>query len=318
MRIVMDGDPGSDDAIAMLVALAAQEIEVLGITTVGGNAPVAEVTDNALRLVEFLGAETPVYAGSAEPLDGRAAYGSEAFTTEGRHRKQVAGLALPATEAKPAGEAVDFLVDCFTSAGDDEVTLVATGPLTNVARALEREPRLAKKLRQVILMGGAHDSGNVTAAAEFNFWADPLAAKAVFDAHLPDVIMFPLDATRTAPLTITDCERFEAVGGEPGRFVAGLIRQRIDEGIQAGSDGKSCPIHDLLCVAQVLEPVIVQSEKCFVAVEAAAELTRGRSVIDTRPWRRGEGDVQVVWRADAWAVAGVVEAALRRLAPPAA
>jgi inosine-uridine nucleoside N-ribohydrolase len=317
MKVVMDGDPGSDDAIAMLVAIGSPEIELVGITTVGGNAAVADVTDNALRLVSFLGAKTPVYAGSVEPLDGRAAYGSKAFTTPDRRRTQVTGLDLPAVEASRAGEAVDFLIDCFSSSGGEDLTLIATGPLTNLARALDRKPALQKAIPHLILMGGAHDSGNVTASAEFNFWADPVAAKAVFDAHLADVVMFPLDATRSAPLTLADCQRFEAVGGGPGHFVAELIRQRIAEGAQAGSDGNSCPVHDLLCIAQVLEPVIVQSERCFVEVEADGSLTRGRSVIDTRPWRRGEGDVTVAWKANAWVVAGVVEAALRQLAAPA-
>jgi hypothetical protein len=229
MRIVMDGDSGSDDAIAMLVAIGAPEIQLVGITTVGGNAAVADVTDNALRLVKFLGAETPVYAGSAEPIDGRGAYGSEVFTTRDRRRAQVAGLNLPAAKGAQAGHAVDFLIDCFASSGGEDVTLIATGPLTNLARALDRKPALREAIPHLILMGGAHDSGNVTASAEFNFWADPVAAKAVFDAHLADVVMFP---ARRHPLGAADARRLRAVRG--GRRGAWPLRRRVDSTADRG------------------------------------------------------------------------------------
>jgi purine nucleosidase len=306
--LLMDCSPGTDDAVAIVTAVTAPGIDLLGVTTVGASRSVAEVTDNAVRLLDFVGCPAPVVAGAGQPSRGGEAYGSAGFGGGAGRRP---GLGLPPSPRTPAdGEAADFITRTARR-HPGEVTLLATGPLTNVAAALAREPGLFDLLRAVVVMGGGDRRSNITAAAEFNFWSDPEAAHAVLSAAGANLTLITLDATLSAPLSLGDAERFETHGGPAGTFAASMLRERIAKPRTTGADGRTAPVHDAVCVAALLDDAVVRTaDRCHVTVCVDDGPTRGRSVIDTRPWRRGTGDVQVVWRADRRVVGQVVLEAL--------
>jgi len=270
--IVIDCDPGHDDAIAILLALASPEVELLGITTVHGNQTLDKTTENALRVLELAGrSDIPVARGADRPLVRELSVAAHVHGESG-----LDGPALPEASAAPIDQhAVEFLAERVT----DETVLVPVGPLTNVALALERDVRPAR----IILMGGAIAEGNMTPAAEFNIWADPEAAQQVFHAGVP-VTMVGLDVTHRALLTPEWSERFRA-DGRLGVFVAELVdffkqyHQRT-----YGWDG--APVHDALALAHVIRPELLQTQRRNVEVELQSELTRGRTVVDL--WRRTE------------------------------
>ncbi len=269
--IVLDCDPGHDDAIALLLALASpEEVELIGVTTVHGNQTIEKTTDNALRVLELAGrSDVPVARGAERPLVREPATASHVHGESG-----LDGPELPPATASPVDEpAVDFLVERVTP----ETVLVAVGPLTNVALALERGARPSR----VVVMGGAIAEGNMTPAAEFNIWADPEAAQQVFHAGLP-VTMVGLDVTHKALLTTEWSERFRSAG-RLGVFVAELVDFFKRYHVRTyGWDG--APIHDAIALADVIRPGLVTTRYRNVEVELESELTRGRTVVDL--WRR--------------------------------
>ena len=275
--IIIDCDPGHDDAIAILLALASPEVELLGITTVSGNQTLEKTTANAIRVLEFAGrAELPVAAGADRPLL------RERFVAAYVHGESgLDGPDLPTAQARPVPEhAVSFLARRLAEA-PERVTLIPVGPLTNIALLLSLHPRVAAKIEQIVLMGGAIGVGNVTPAAEFNIWADPEAAARVFESGV-ELTMIGLDVTHEALMTRADAERLRAAG-RVGRMVAELFdffsRFHLR---QYGREDS--PIHDAVAVAHVLDPTLVETEHRHVAVETGSELCRGRTVVDL--WRR--------------------------------
>jgi inosine-uridine nucleoside N-ribohydrolase len=275
--IVLDCDPGHDDAIALLLALASPELELLGVTTTYGNQTVEKTTANALRVLELVGrTDVPVARGAASPLSRPLTVAAHVHGDSG-----LDGPALPPPSVAPAGiPAVEWLAATIQRA-KTPVTLVPTGPLTNVARYLESHGTAG--IDRIVLMGGAIAEGNMTPAAEFNVWADPEAAQIVFDAAL-DVTMIGLDVTHKA-ITGPDVQRRLRESGSIGVFVAELIdfftvyhRQTY------GWDG--APIHDAVAVAYLLRPGLVETKLRNVAVERVSELCRGRTVVDL--WLRTE------------------------------
>jgi inosine-uridine nucleoside N-ribohydrolase len=271
VRILIDCDPGHDDAIALLLALASPEVELLGVTTVAGNQTLDKTTANAIRVLDFVGrGEIPVAAGADRPLT------REPFDAAYVHGETgLDGPDLPPPQRDPLEQhAVDFLADRVAGA-----TLVAVGPLTNVALLLARYP--TARPDRIVLMGGSIGLGNVTPAAEFNIWADPEAAARVFAADM-DLTMIGLDVTHQALLMTEDAERLRS-SGRTGRMVAELYdffhRFHADTYGFSGS-----PIHDAVALASVFRPELVQTERRHVAIECASELTRGRTVVDL--WRR--------------------------------
>jgi inosine-uridine nucleoside N-ribohydrolase len=275
--VLIDCDPGHDDAIALLLALASPELELLGVTTVAGNATLEKTTANAIRVLELAGRDDVfVAAGADRPLV------REPFVAAYVHGESgLEGPALPPPRAEPARQhAVDFLADRVLAAAAP-VTLIPTGPLTNVALFLARHPEAAARLERVVLMGGAIAEGNVTPAAEFNVWADPEAAQRVFASGL-DVTMIGLDVTHKALVTPEHAELLRAAG-RTGTIVAELL----DFYLQFHRDTygfPGCPIHDAVAVAHVARPGLVDTLERHVAVECASELCRGRTVVDL--WRR--------------------------------
>jgi inosine-uridine nucleoside N-ribohydrolase len=268
--LILDCDPGHDDAIALLLALASPEIELVGVTTVHGNQTLEKTTDNALRVLAFAGREDiPVAAGADGPLERELHVAAHVHGESG-----LDGPEVPERASEPVDRhAVDFLLEHVTP----ETVLVPVGPLTNVALALERGLQPAR----IVLMGGSIAEGNMTPAAEFNIWADPEAAAQVFRSGL-DVTMIGLDVTHRALLTPAWGERFRRAG-KVGTFVAELVEFFKQYHRRTyGWDG--APIHDAVALAHAIRPGIVRTEHVNVEIETVSELCRGRTVVDR--WHR--------------------------------
>jgi inosine-uridine nucleoside N-ribohydrolase len=273
--VLLDCDPGHDDAIAILLALASPEIDLVGITTVQGNQTLEKTTANAIRILEFAGrSEVPVAAGANRPLL------REPFVARYVHGETgLDGPTLPPALGSPLDQhAVDFLGEHV-----DGATLVAVGPLTNVALLLARYPE-ARPAR-IVLMGGSIGVGNVTPAAEFNIWADPEAAARVFESGL-DVTMIGLDVTHEALMTKADADRLRETG-RIGTLVAELWEFYNRFHSQTYGFDES-PIHDAVALAHVFRPDLAETAHRHVAIECGSELTRGRTVVDL--WRRTENE----------------------------
>jgi inosine-uridine nucleoside N-ribohydrolase len=275
--VVLDCDPGHDDAIALLLALASPEVDLLGVTTTYGNQTLEKTTANALRVLELVGrGDVPVAAGAERPLERQLVVAAHVHGESGLDGPILADPRI----APVASDAVAFTAERVRAA-ERGVTLVATGPLTNVARYLDEHG--AGGIERLVLMGGAIAEGNFTPAAEFNAWCDPEAASLVFASGL-DITMIGLDVTHQAILGPPEEERMRAVG-RIGTFVAELnvfftqYHRRT-----YGWDG--APIHDAVAVAQVIGPRLVETRHRNVEIERESDLCRGRTVVDL--WNRTE------------------------------
>jgi pyrimidine-specific ribonucleoside hydrolase len=279
--ILLDCDPGHDDAIALLLALASPELELLGVTTVAGNQTLEKTTTNALRVLEFVGrGDVPVAAGADRPL------ARELFVAAYVHGESgLDGPVLPEPQGAPVGQhAVDFLAERILGS-PKPVTLVPVGPLTNIALLLARYPEAAENVERVVIMGGAIAEGNVTPAAEFNIYVDPEAAWRVFRSGLP-VTMIGLDTTHKALMTDAFAERLRA-SGDVGRLVAELYDFFV-EYHRRTYEHDGAPIHDAVAVAEVLRPGIVETVHRHVDVDCESKLCRGRTVVDL--WLRTKNE----------------------------
>ena len=301
-KIILDCDPGIDDALAIAFAHGHPGIELVGITTVAGNVGLAKTTANALAVCEFIGAAgTPVTAGCAGPLlrpalDARQVHGDSGL----------GGAVLPPAAASPApGHAIDYIVDTVRAA-PGEITLVATGPLTNIALAVRREPRLADWVRGFVIMGGSAGRGNVTPAAEYNIWADPEAAAAVFRAGWT-VTMLGLDVTLRTGATEAVLRRMSELGPlGTGLLLPALEQYRsVSEPAPRGGLGGSAPlgagppVHDVCAVAWVAEPDLFGLVPARVQVELSGQFTAGMTVTDFDfPGVVGSGNALVAMRID--------------------
>ncbi len=271
-KIVIDCDPGHDDAIAILLALASPEVELVGVTTVAGNQTLDKTTRNALVTLEAGGrGAIPVAAGADAPLSRELR-----TAAHGHGEGGLDGPELAEPRAQPVAEhAVDFLAEVI----DGGTVLVPTAPLTNIALLLERHPEVRDRIEHIVWMGGAIGEGNVTPAAEFNAFVDPEAAAVVFASGIP-ITMIGLDVTHKALFTRAHAERLREAG-RAGRFVAGLsdFFQRFHER-SYGFEGSA--IHDAMAVAHVIDPSLVTTRRANVAVETSSELCDGRTVVDLR------------------------------------
>jgi inosine-uridine nucleoside N-ribohydrolase len=271
-KIVIDCDPGHDDAIAILLALASPELEVVGVTTVAGNQTLDKTTRNALVTLEVGGRpDIPVAAGADAPLQRELRTAAHVHGETG-----LDGPSLSEPSAEPVDEhAADFLAALI----EPGTVLVPTAPLTNIALLLERHPEVREAIDRIVWMGGAIGEGNVTPAAEFNAFVDPEAAAVVFASRIP-ITMIGLDVTHKALFTRAHAERLRDAG-RAGRFVAELsdFFQRFHER-SYGFEGS--PIHDAMAVAHVLDPTLVTTRHVNVAVETSSELCDGRTVVDLR------------------------------------
>ncbi|TCD16289.1 nucleoside hydrolase [Oricola cellulosilytica] len=274
--IIIDTDPGQDDALAILLALASDELDVLGITAVAGNVPLALTEKNARKICELAGRSvTAVYAGASRPLV------RPLVTAEYVHGKtglDGPDLPEPVIALQEKG-AVDFIIDTLRERASGEVTLCALGPLTNIALALIQAPDIASKIREIVLMGGGFfEGGNTTPVAEFNIFVDPHAAAAVYRSGVP-IIMFPLDVTHKALTTRARVTALRAHDTPVTRAAADLIDffERFDED-KYGTDGG--PLHDPCVIAWLLKPELFSGRDCNVEIEIGSELTMGMTVVD--------------------------------------
>lgn len=275
-KIIIDSDPGQDDAVAILLALASQELDVLGITAVAGNVPLRLTEKNARKICELAGKpETRVYSGAVRPLMRPLVTAEEVHGQTGLNGPD---LPEPAMKLQPQ-HAVDFIVETLLKEDSFTVTLCPLGPLTNIALALIREPKIATRIKQIVLMGGGFfEGGNVTPAAEFNIYVDPHAADVVLRSGVP-IVMMPLDVTHKALTTAKRIAAFRALGNRAGVATAQMLEffERFDEE-KYGTDGG--PLHDPCVIAYLLQPELFKGRRCNVTVETGSELTMGMTVID--------------------------------------
>lgn len=272
--VILDCDPGHDDALAIALALASPELSILGITTVAGNAPRGRTTRNALRVLALLGRpEVPVASGADQPLM-RASWIPLDFHGE----SGLDGAALPEPAGEPVAQSALEFMASIIRASADPVTLVATAPLTNIGLLLRAVPELHARIGSIALMGGSMGEGNTTASAEFNIWQDPEAAAIVFGAGIP-ILMAGLDVSHQALVLPADIARMDAIDNRTGavfadlmRFFAGHHRDRY------GWDGP--PAHDAVAVAMLVRPALIERVPMRIDIETGDGPARGRTVAD--------------------------------------
>jgi inosine-uridine nucleoside N-ribohydrolase len=275
-RIVLDTDPGHDDAIALLLALASPELEVVGVTTVSGNQTLEKTTANALKVLEFVDrTEIPVHVGAARPIVRDQWAAAHVHGETG-----LDGPNLPDPTTSPAeGHAVDFLAEQLEK--NDDLVLVPVGPLTNIGLLLAKHPGIEERIGRIVLMGGAIAEGNVTPAAEFNIWADPEAAHRVFTSGV-DLTMVGLDVTHKALLKPDKVKELRE-----GSHVGALVGELYDfyHGHHERMYGwEGSPVHDALAVAHVVTERFLTTEDRYVQVDIGPEPGRGRTYVDL--WKR--------------------------------
>ena len=272
-KVILDCDPGHDDAISIILAASSNRIQIEGITTVAGNVEVEKTTLNALKVCDLLGLDVPVARGAEQPLVKIREFAPDIHGDTG-----LDGPQLPKVPRKQVIEqhAVDFIIERLL-ASDGEITLVPTGPLTNIALALQKEPAIAKKIREIVLMGGG-TFGNWTPTAEFNIYVDAEAADVVFNSGIP-LTMFGLDVTHQAIATPSILDRIASIGSPLSEFVGELLdyfTQTYKEVF--GFDG--APIHDACTVAYLIDESIFEFDTVRVDVETKGELTYGTTCVD--------------------------------------
>ncbi len=276
-KIIIDTDPGQDDAVAILLALASpDEVEVLGITSVAGNVPLDLTTKNARKVCELAGRpDVPIYAGCATPL-GRALVTAE--HVHGKTGLDGPDLPEPTMPVQEQG-AVDFIVTTLRAEAPGSVTLCPLGPLTNIATAFRQAPDIVDRVAQIVLMGGAYfEVGNITPTAEFNIYVDPEAADIVMKSGA-DIVIMPLDVTHKALVTGTRNEAFRGLGNAAGVAVAQMTDffERFDKE-KYGSEG--APLHDPCVTAYLIKPEIFSGRRINVEIETVSDLTMGMTVAD--------------------------------------
>ncbi|WGV16754.1 nucleoside hydrolase [Fuscovulum ytuae] len=276
-KIIIDTDPGQDDAVAILLALASpDEIEVLGITAVAGNVPLPLTQRNARIICELAGQpEMRVFSGCDRPMRRKLVTAEHVHGKTGLDGPQMADPVMPLQSQ----HGVDFLIETLRREPANSVTLCPLGPLTNIATAFERAPDIVDRVEQIVLMGGAYfEVGNITPAAEFNIYVDPEAAAIVFGSGVPLVVM-PLDVTHKALTNRARIEAFRAIGNTSGRMVAEWTDffERFDMQ-KYGSEG--APLHDPCVIAYLLRPELFAGRHINVEIETQSDLTLGMTVAD--------------------------------------
>jgi len=277
MKIIIDTDPGTDDAVAILVALANFDSqEILGITTVAGNVPVKVGTNNALRILEFVGKnEIPVYEGCSEPLNRKLVTAEWVHGTDGLNNLDIPN----ATTQKQTDSAVEFITRTLQES-DDRVTLAVLGPMTNIGTVIKNKPELVNKIEQIVFMGGSALKGNITPVGEFNTYVDPEAAKIVLDSGAK-IFMLGLDVTNKSITTAKRKEKLKKINNKVSNAMVHLmtsfdkipiVKEKFPDGI---------PVHDLLVTVFLIDSTIFKYKLVNVEVEVDSELTMGQTVVDS-------------------------------------
>jgi inosine-uridine nucleoside N-ribohydrolase len=297
-KVILDVDTGTDDAVALMVAALSPDLELVGATSVNGNTTIDNTTENTLRVFDWIGLPSiPVHRGCDRPL---ARTQMEQLNPARRIHGDLLDLP-PASRGATlqSGHAVDWLIETYLGS-DGDIVLCPVGPLTNIAMAIQKEPRILERIPQIVLMGGAHDHGNSTPSAEFNIWLDPEAARIVINCGRP-IRMIPLDATHRALVSADDAAHLRALGTPAGEAAARFVLKRID-GYDATQPMPhrlgAAPVHDALAVCSIIDPSIVTTQHIPVDVEVTAELSVGRTVCDFR-FRGGKpANVEFATNAD--------------------
>ncbi|MBL9029177.1 MAG: nucleoside hydrolase [Caedimonas sp.] len=277
-RLIIDCDPGADDAVLILMALAVpQTFDVLGITTVAGNAPIEWTNKNALKLVELAKrTDVKVFGGCRRPMLRKPIYAAYAHGETG-----IDGSSMPEPKTSlQSRHAVDFIIETLLHSSQ-KVTLSVSGPMTNIALALIKEPGIAEHIEEIIFMGGSTNGGNITPAAEFNFYVDPHAAHVVVSSGLP-MKMIGLNVTHQLVTSEHRLEILQRMGNEVGRQVAGMLAHGVEhDRVRFGLEGRS--VHDACIAAYMLRPELFTFKKMRVLVDHAGEATMGASITNEYP-----------------------------------
>jgi len=275
--IIIDCDPGQDDAINLLLAMSSpDELDILGITAVAGNVPLALTERNARLMCDIAGrSDIPVYAGCARPMVRDLVTAEHVHGTTGIDGAEISEPVLPLQEQ----DAVDFIVDTLRAADDDTITLVPTGPLTNIAKAITKAPEVLPKVKEIVLMGGAmRESGNYSPSAEFNILVDPQAADIVFKCGRP-ITQMGLDVSHQVLSTRERIDRIKKIDNQAAQATVGMLdffnRHDTKKYKYLGA-----PLHDPCTVAYLLRPDIFEGKLCNVSVETQSELTMGNTAVD--------------------------------------
>lgn len=295
-KIILDCDPGHDDAVAIILAAGNPAIDLVGITTIGGNQTLPKVTHNALTVLTVLGqTEIPVYAGCTRPLVQPVEVAPDIHGDSGM---EIYGYELPepAVDVVPDVHAVDYIIDTVMSHEPGTITLVPTGPLTNIALAVRKEPRLAERVKEVVLMGGGYHEGNWSAVAEFNIKVDPEAAHIVFNESWP-LTMVGLDLTHQALATADVEKRLVDLDSDVANFVVGLFGF-FRESYRDAQGFDDPPVHDPCTVAYLIDPTVLTTRKVPLDVELRGALTVGMTVADFRSPAPADCTTQVAVKLD--------------------
>ena len=276
-KIIIDCDPGQDDAVALFLAMASpDELDILGITTVAGNVPLELTQRNARIICDIAGNhDLSVYAGCSRPML------LDLVTAENVHGMSgLDGVDIyePIRTIKKT-HAIDFIVETLKAASDNSITLVPTGPLTNIAMAMIKEPSISKNIKQIVLMGGAmQEGGNLSPSAEFNILVDPHAAHVVFDSGLPIIVM-SLDVTHQVLTTKERVAKIRKINNPVAQATVGMLQFFARYGsAKYGFDG--APLHDPCTIAWLLKPDLFQGKPCHVSIETGSKLTMGHTAVD--------------------------------------
>ncbi len=307
-KILLDCDPGHDDAVAIMLALGNPSIDLIGVSTVAGNQTLEKVTRNAQSVLKMCQREdVRVHPGADRPLVREIEIAEDIHGDSG-----LDGVELPTPSVPPHEKGgVQFIIDEVMGAEPGTITVVATGPLTNVALAARLEPRIIPRVKEVVLMGGGYNEGNWTAVAEFNIWVDPEAAKIVFDAPWP-VTMVGLDLTHQALATGDVETRAREIGTDLADFFVGLMK--FFRGTYSQTMGfDDPPVHDACTIAYLIDPTIVSTRKVPIAVETRGEVTTGMTVADFRSPAPADCHTQVATELDRERFWDLVLEAIQRL-----
>lgn len=308
-KIILDCDPGQDDAIALILAQGNPEIELLAVTTVGGNQTLEKVTHNALAVATVAGIrDVPIAAGCGRPFVREPMVAGDVHGESG-----LGGVDLPESEVElDPRHAVDVIIDVVMAHEPGEVTLVPVGPLTNIAMAARKEPRIVERVREVVLMGGGVHTGNRTPVAEFNIACDPESAQVVFSAGWP-VTMIGLDVTHQALATDEVAARMGAIGGTSARLAAQVF-EFYGEFYRRATLLPHAPLHDPCAVAYVIDPGVMTTRRAPISVELNGSQTSGMTVVDLRAAPDDSCPTQVGVELDTERFWDLIADALTRLA----
>lgn len=302
--VIIDCDPGLDDVIALIMAFANEKLDVKGVTVVAGNQTLKKVGDNALKVLSYINADVPVALGSEFPLVKTLLTAGEVHGEDG-----IGGVVLPESNLRLSEfHAIDLMAKIIKENGEN-LTIIATGPLTNIGLFLRRYPELKNKIARISLMGGSVGFGNVTPSAEFNIFIDPEAADIVFKSGIP-IIMAGLNATEKAIFSMEDINNIRAQGGKIAQLVSQMLENLWKYHSLGGMEG--CYLHDPVAVCAVTNPEILKTELLNVDIELKGEFTTGMTVVDIHKRLGKKGNADVLMEIDKKAYVNLIIEAVNK------